>query len=356
MTLILWIAVFAFLIQLVYWLLFYGSIKTSSSKPTQNDDPISIIVIVHNDAERIFKLIQKLSSQSYSKFELLIMDHGSTDLLQSKIQQFSDKLKINYFYIKKTSEGKKEALELAVREAKHSYLLLTDADCNPASNEWIKTMISNVKKEQYIVLGYSPYAKTSGVLNAFVRWEAWINALQSFGACQMGIPYTGVGRNLLYSKSLFDFKALQSDHLVSGDDDLLINSVANNSNCSYCLDEKAFVFTEAKKTYQEYFKQRRRHYSASVYYHPVSQFYLLMYFGSLFFFYVSIFILIFSSLWMIGFLLYFIRLSITMEQAKILATDFKENDLWFKTQLFEPLYLIHLLLQIPFIFFPKKQW
>ncbi|MBK9742055.1 MAG: hypothetical protein IPO94_03465 [Saprospiraceae bacterium] len=74
--------------------------------------------------------------------------------------------------------------------------------------------------------------------------------MQYFTYAKSGLPYMGVGRNLLYKKSLFlavnGFSSHQ--HLPSGDDDLLISDAANGSNTAVCLDDRTFVFSDAKLT------------------------------------------------------------------------------------------------------------
>lgn len=58
----------------------------------------------------------------------------------------------------------------------------------------------------------------------------------------------GVGRNLIYRKSLFEKTGgfQKHAHLASGDDDLFINAVAHKSNTALILEPTAFVFSKAK--------------------------------------------------------------------------------------------------------------
>ena len=57
-------------------------------------------------------------------------------------------------------------------------------------------------------------------------------AMQYLGMAIRGIPYMGVGRNLAYRRSLFFANNGYGahNHLISGDDDLFVNSNATKAN------------------------------------------------------------------------------------------------------------------------------
>jgi len=137
-------------------------------------------------------------------------------------------------------KGKKFPLSIGIKSAKHEILLLTDADCKPNSDHWIKTMVSNYNTETEIILGYGPYNKSKGFLNMLIRYDTTMIALQYFSFALIGMPYMGVGRNLSYRRSTFykikDFTSHYS--ISSGDDDLFIKQVANNRNTKIELSEK----------------------------------------------------------------------------------------------------------------------
>src|SRR5690606_1529384 len=111
------------------------------------------------------------------------------------------------------------------------------------------------------VLGYSRYSKTTGFLNKLIRYDAVQIANQYLSSALAGDPYMGVGRNLMYKKSLFEkekgFK--KHYHIQSGDDDLFINAVANKENTSICINEDSFTESLPKNTFKEWWIQKKRH-------------------------------------------------------------------------------------------------
>ena len=144
---------------------------------------------------------------------------------------------------------KKYALEQGIAAAQYDILLLTDADCQPASPHWLSRMVAPFNDTVEIVLGYGPYTRKRGFLNAFIRYETMYTAIQYFSFALAGMPYMGVGRNLAYRKSLFEKTGglTAHRHILSGDDDLFVNSAINKKNFSIVLHPDSLcVFRAAK--------------------------------------------------------------------------------------------------------------
>ena len=224
------------IIQLLYFFLMF--LKWSFSKNDINpnaEPPISVVVCGYNEASYWQTLVEQLLEQDYSNFEIVLVDDQSNDNTKFIFNQWESHPKIKLVRINqeiKKGVGKKFALTLGIKAAKHEHLLLTDADCLPVTNQWISKMAGNFSEDKQIVLGYGAYEKRKGLLNKLIRFDAFQVALQYFSYALSGIPYMGVGRNLAYKKSLFfDNKGFASHiHIPSGDDDLFIQEVAHKNN------------------------------------------------------------------------------------------------------------------------------
>src|SRR6185295_5771307 len=127
--------------------------------------------------------------------------------------------------------------------------------------QWLRLMQQHYKPDTHIVLGYSPYKRTKGLLNRFVRFETFYTAMQYLSFALAKSPYMGVGRNLSYRKSLFfAYKGFAShNHILSGDDDLFVNETATSSNTRIEIDKASFMYTEAEKTWSAWWQQKSRH-------------------------------------------------------------------------------------------------
>src|SRR6476469_6937558 len=97
----------------------------------------------------------------------------------------------------------------------------------------------------------------------------------------------GVGRNLSYRKELFlrnkGFSAI--NNIPSGDDDLFINKVAHKGNTAVVMDPEAFTFSAPKTSWNDWLRQKNRHYSTGKFYKTSHQFLLGLYSVTLFLFY-----------------------------------------------------------------------
>jgi len=241
---------------------------------------VSVIVVAKNEKENLEKLLPQILNQNHPNFELIVVDDHSWDgtyeylhELKTKHANF-DLIGLGDFVHAKP--GKKLSITLAIKKAKNDILLFTDADCIIESNEWITEMTKPYEEGVDIVIGYSPYSKTRGLLNPFVRFEAFWVAWQYFSLALAGMPYMGVGRDLSYRKSKFlANKGFASNLKVAfGDDDLLIQDLATAKNTRVVLNTKAFVESNPKKESGAWLKQKRRHLSAGKYYKPKFKFFL----------------------------------------------------------------------------------
>ena len=138
----------------------------------------------------------------------------------------------------------------------------------------MRTAISENKE---MVLGYSRLNAetkiTSPFLIAWIRLETIYTALQYVSFANWGLPYMGVGRNMLYHKSLFlaNNGLVAHADLLSGDDDLFVRDVATATNTTVCLSANSIVDSAAKETWGDYIQQKTRHLSTSVRYKPLIQ-------------------------------------------------------------------------------------
>lgn len=273
----------AVFIQLIYQLYFFsrvGNYKSKNKTRTQTH-PVSIIICTRDNAEQLARNIPGVLVQKFSTtHEVIVVNHNSQDdtpyLLEEFKKTFKDLKIVNLKQDAVGIPGKKYPLSVGIKEARFEVLLLTDADCVPASEFWLEKMQEGYDEAIEIVIGYGAYHKRKGFLNKLIRFETFHSALQFLSFAIAGIPYMGVGRNLSYKKSLFfNNKGFSSlNHLPGGDDDLFINKVANKKNTAVVIDQEAFTYSEPKKTFKEWFIQKKRHFSTAKYYRPKHKFLL----------------------------------------------------------------------------------
>jgi biofilm PGA synthesis N-glycosyltransferase PgaC len=228
--------------------------------------PVSVIISARNEANNLRENLPAILEQKYPDFEVVVVNDCSFDSSDLVLEE----LTIAWPHLKvvtitehaRFKTGKKFALTLGIKAAKNEHLLFTDADCKPSSLNWITRMAANFKGNVQIVLGYSPYTRTGNFLNSFIRFETVKTAVNYLSAALNGDAYMGIGRNLAYTKTLFfSVKGFAAHmHVLSGDDDLFVNQNATPGNTAIEMHPEAFVYTEAKTTLVDWFRQKRRHF------------------------------------------------------------------------------------------------
>lgn len=259
-------------VQIIYLTIYLKAFGKVVSVNTTPSVPVSVIVCAHDEEQNLRELIPLLLQQDYENYEIIVVEDrsndGSFDYLYETATQHQ---RLRMVPVKSKPEhvnGKKFALTLGIKAARHQWVLLTDADCLPRNDQWIKEMSSQFSSDAHIVLGYSPYIKSPGFLNSFIRFEGLITAIQYVGMALLGKPYMGVGRNLAYRKEIFFNNKGFSSHLsvTGGDDDLFVNEVGRGHSTRVCVSADAIVYSKPKTTWNDYYHQKVRHLSVGKYY------------------------------------------------------------------------------------------
>jgi glycosyltransferase involved in cell wall biosynthesis len=340
LILILYFFIVIVAIQLAYYLIVFGKFafaKTQKSTPKRIS--ISVIVCAKNEAENVVRFIPLLAEQDYPDYEIILIDDASSDNTLEIFEEF-EKQYSNVRLVKVENNeafwgNKKYALTLGIKASKKDYLLFTDADCYPASKDWITTMSSQFTLHKTIVLGYGAYEKIpNSFLNKIIRFETMLTAVQYFSWAKIGHPYMGVGRNLAYKKEEFYNVKGFIDHMKirSGDDDLFINQVAKSKNTTICYSPESFTYSQPKTSFKDWFNQKRRHVSTARFYKLFDRTQLALFYASqLLFILLPIILLAFQYQWILVLSLIGFRYLFTWITLGFSAGKLKEKDVmyWF---------------------------
>ncbi|WP_139959811.1 glycosyltransferase [Flavicella sediminum] len=322
-------------IQVIYYLFFSTGFSSNKKQKFADSPPISVLVCAKNEAENLKETLPLILKQNYSNdFELVLINDRSTDDTAEVMEDFAEKHKhikiVNIQDCENFWGNKKYALTLGIKAAKYEHLLFTDADCIPLNDLWIEDMASQFSKNKTIVLGYGAYAKIKySFLNKLIRFETLLTAIQYFSYANAGNPYMGVGRNLAYTKSDF-FKVngfIKHIKIKSGDDDLLINEIANKQNTICNISNNSFTVSKPETNFKDWILQKRRHVSTAKHYKLKHKLLLgLFYTSQISFFLFSILLLSFNfQLKIVGILIFiryfFFYLSIGLSSKRLNEKD-----------------------------------
>lgn len=268
LSIIIFIFVIVLSIQILYYIVIFS--RFLIEKPTEihsntNTKGVSIVVCAWNEFDNLTELLPILANQTYPDYEVIIVDDRSTDgsgeFLKHEILNYPNFKLVTITETPEHLASKKYALSLGIKIASKDVLLLTDADCKPSSDQWITGMINKLGFDKQIVLGFSPYIEEPGFLNSFIRFETFFTAWQYFSYALFGVPYMGVGRNLMYRRKLFIDKLGFRNHqkITGGDDDLFVNENSNSTNAAISFHPDAYTYSVPKQSFADWFIQKKRH-------------------------------------------------------------------------------------------------
>ena len=350
-------------IQIAYYLIFFRRLADYWQQPvgSENLPPVSVVICAHDEVKRLQKNLPSILEQKYPSYEVIVVNDQSNDDTELILMQLENKyphLVVRHIHHRSGEiRGKKYPLTIGIRAAAYDHILLTDADCVPSSDHWIRDMAGAFREKTEIILGYAPYKHHPGILNKVIRFETFLTALHYFSFALAGVPYMGVGRNLSYRKNIFFDHNIYTKYpqLLSGDDDLLINQAANTGNTAIQINRSSFMYSEPKQTWEEYRRQKARHVSTARYYKWRDRILLSIFtISNLLFYILFLLILLYTNLWIEALLLFVLKVIVQGITLRTTMRKLCEEDLlpWFP--LLDVLLLLYYLKLIPHTFFRRS--
>lgn len=175
---------------------------------------VSVIVPVYNDAQRIGKCIEALLNQTYTndKYEVIIIDNGSTDETRTVIKKYPVKL-----LIEDKIQSSYAARNKGIKNTRGEIIAFTDSDCIPNA-DWIEKGVANL-------LSVPNCGLVGGEINVFFKNSGKPNAVELYDSI-MGFNQRedierhnfGSTANVFTFKNIFDNVGLFDDELKSGGD------------------------------------------------------------------------------------------------------------------------------------------
>ncbi|WP_116109264.1 glycosyltransferase [Lewinella sp. IMCC34191] len=290
----------ALVVQLIAWCFVFYRALDPVAEPAKHDEPVSVLICFYNEAPTLEACLRGILRQHHPHFELIAVDDNSTDgsgMIAAGIAAEDDRLRI--IDPGDTNPGKRDALRAGLRAAEHDLVLLTDADCVPASDDWLTRMTHPLTGSDEVVLGCGPLRGGNGLLAAWQRYEATYVALHYQGLARRNLPYMGVGRNLAYQRAFFRRAGglPPAEQLAGGDDDLIVGHHSRARTTARVTDPAAWTYTTPVPTFAGYIRQKLRHQSVGLHYRGAHQAVLVGLALSHGIFYLLGFILLFGPLW-----------------------------------------------------------
>lgn len=230
----------SFVLQLYFTLGIYARLA-AQSKETAGDKrrhcpALSVIIIAKDAASYLEQNLPAVLEQDYPDFEVIVVcDRSSAadeDVLKRMTEQYPH---LYHTFIPGSARyvsHKKLGIAMGIRASRHEWLVFTEPDCRPESNQWLRTLANEMTESTEIVLGYSNFTPSSKFIARYRSTRVFIRSLRYLSMALSGHPYIGIGSNLAYKKSLYEQHKGFANHLnlLRGEDDLFINAVAQAGN------------------------------------------------------------------------------------------------------------------------------
>ncbi len=256
------------LIQAVFYILPTFALRKSDDEKSSADlPPVSVIIACRNELQNLKSNLQYIINQQYPEFEIVIVDDNSTDGTYEYVSNLANTSPRSIKLVRNDGNGKKSALSYGIRTATYDHLIFTDADCRPASEKWISGMMTHFDEANPLVVGYGELSGKTFAAR-FASYDATLIAMQYMGFASLGHAYMAVGRNIAYSRKLWDTLGGFASHsdLASGDDDLFVREVAKHIRPTVCFLHDAKTISPAKDSIVKLLRQKSRHVSTSARY------------------------------------------------------------------------------------------
>jgi len=263
---------------ILFLIILYGiialTLKNVITQSTIGSDQknISVIIALKNEDKKIKTLLASLFNLDYPTefFEVIFVDDNSEDDTYETIAEKINGLK-NFSVYKLQSEnkfGKRNALELGISKSVHSYILITDADCE-LEKDWLKAYSNKFADGFEFIFGIAPFYQEKSLVNRISCFENLRNSILTFFTANIGLAHSAAARNFGFKKTSFEKVGgySKTTDTLSGDDDLLLReAVKNKLKLGTVTAKGSFVFSKTKETFKDYFNQRARHTQTSFHY------------------------------------------------------------------------------------------
>lgn len=116
---------------------------------------ISVVVSTYNAEEWLEKVLIGYSVQTYKDFELIIADDGSRASTKELIDNYAKgyPVPVRHLWHEDLGYRRQEILNVAIVEAAHDYIIMTDGDCIPRK-DFVEIHAKYAKKGRFLSGGY----------------------------------------------------------------------------------------------------------------------------------------------------------------------------------------------------------
>ncbi len=218
---------------------------------------LTVLVAARNESEHIEACLRAILAQDIPVHVLVVDDHSDDDTAR-RVEAFGARVRLIRL---EGSSGKKAAISEAVHHIHTDWVLLTDADTLVPPG-WARAMAACMTHDCGYVVGPVRLQERRGLFHRMIQleWAGFMGIAR--GSIGLGRPTSACGSSVAFRVEAFQAVGGYEgvDHFASGDDEFLMQRIADRTrwSVSFCADPGATVEAESPATASAFVRQRIR--------------------------------------------------------------------------------------------------
>ncbi len=216
---------------------------------------LSVIIPVYNRPDEMKELLDSLSAQTFTDFELVVVEDGSTMKSEELCNAYRDQFLISYFY--KENEGPSIARNYGLARAKGNYFLFFDSDCILPAH-YMET-IHNELTNNFV----DCYGGPDGAMDDFSNFQKAVSyAMTSFfttggirGGKKQVHKFHPRSFNLGFSKAVYENTGGFPVTTMHPGEDMVFAIEVIKRGFKTRLIQDAYVFHKRRVSFKKFYKQ-----------------------------------------------------------------------------------------------------
>ena len=197
---------------------------------------ISVVIAVYNGEKTLPRCLTSLFNQTYSDFEIIIIDDGSTDNTAKMCAEYAQKDNRISLYSQKHA-GVSHSRNSGLKYANGDYVVFVDSD-DYVSDDFLSSLIATSKRENADLVGCKIYSVKNGHYSVertkIIKNDPVYNLFKN---CR------GFTCNKLYSMHIIKKHNLSFDESISMCEDLLfLFEYVKHSNKIFFIDKPLYFY------------------------------------------------------------------------------------------------------------------
>jgi len=209
---------------------------------------VAIIIVAQEEADKLRKHLPVFLKQKYpSEYQVIVVDIHSTDdtlkLLEHLEEQYLHLAHSSIPASARDISKQRLAMTLGLKTACTEWVIFTQADCCPESDEWLASFMHVNTNGKNAIIGLTKYASSNNWLMRKRQFLRLWQQMQWIPFAENHHPYWADNTLLAYRKNyFFEHHGFESDSkLLVGAAPLLVNRNISNGQSAISVHNKAIL-------------------------------------------------------------------------------------------------------------------